>query len=143
MVLLCHSGWLCIPDLARSLCETKGLPWRMAHQICATLVRLATDEGKSEQDVTPALLDRAAMAYPAFGHPLNVSEQLIQKALNPTNSIHSRIIHGSTSPPQVQKQITSSRQQLSHDQQITRLMREKLQDAANLLETIISRLLTS
>ncbi len=139
----CHSGWLCIPDLARSLCVTKGLPWRMAHQICATLVRLATDEGKSEQDVTPALLDRAAITYPAFGHPLNVSEQLIREALNPINSIHSRIIHGSTSPSQVQKQITSSRQALVHDKTITSSKRKKLENAAILLETSITRFLTS
>jgi argininosuccinate lyase len=143
MMEFCHSGWLCIPDLARTLCVSKGLPWRMAHQICATLVRLATEEGKSEQDVTAGLLDRAAIAYPAFGRPLNVSEQLIRDALNPVNSIHSRIIHGSTSPPQVQKQITSSRQTLLHDKQITNLTRKKLQDAATLLETRITRFLSS
>ncbi|MCW4041033.1 MAG: lyase family protein [Candidatus Bathyarchaeota archaeon] len=143
MMEFCHSGWLCIPDLARTLCVSKGLPWRMAHQICATLVRLATEEGKSEQDVTAGLLDRAAIAYPAFGRPLNVSEQLIRDALNPVNSIHSRIIHGSTSPPQVQKQITSSRQTLVHDKQITNLTRKKLQDAATLLETRITRFLSS
>jgi argininosuccinate lyase len=139
----CNSGWPCIPDLARSLCVSKGLPWRMAHQICATLVRLATEEGQSEQDVTTALLDRAAIAYPAFGQPLNVSEQLIRDALNPVNSIHARIVHGSTSPPQVQKQIATSQQALLHDKQITTLKRKQLQDAEQLLETSINRLLSN
>ena len=143
MIECCHSGWLCIPDLARSLCVSKGLPWRIAHQICATLVRLATEEGKLEQDVTPALLDRAAIAYPAFGQPLNVSEQLIRDALNPVNSIHARIVHGSTNPLQVHKQITSSQETLLHDRQITTLKRTKLQDAEQLLETSITRLLSN
>ena len=143
MMEFCHSGWLCIPDLARSLCVAKGLPWRMAHQICATLVRLATEEGKSEQDVTPALLDRAAIAYPAFGQPLNASEQFIRDALNPINSIHARIVHGSTSPPQVQNQIVTSQQTLLHDKQITTLKRKQLQDAEQLLETSITRLLSN
>jgi argininosuccinate lyase len=142
MMEFCQSGWLCIPDLARSLCVSKGLPWRMAHQICATLVRLATEEGKSEQDVTTTLLDRAAIAYSAFGQPLNVSEQLIRDALNPVNSIHARIIHGSTNPAQVQKQIVSSQQTLTQDRQITTLKCAKLQDAEQLLETCITRLLS-
>ena len=143
MMEFCHSGWLCIPDLARSLCVSKGLPWRMAHQICATLVRLATEEGKSEQDVTSALLDRAAIAYPAFGQPLHASEQFIRDALNPINSIHARIVHGSTSPPQVQNQIVTSHQTLLHDKQITTLKRKQLQDAEQLLETSITRLLSN
>ena len=115
----------------------------MAHQICATLVRLATEEGQSEQDVTTALLDRAAIAYPAFGQPLNVSEQLIRDALNPVNSIHARIVHGSTSPPQGQKQMATSQQTLLHDKQITTLKRKQLQDAEQLLETSINRLLSN
>jgi len=143
MMELCHSGWLCIPDLARSLCVSKGLPWRIAHQICATLVRLATEEGKSDQDVTPFLLDRAAIAYPAFGQPLNVSEQFIRDALDPVNSVHARIIHGSTHPSQVQTQIASSQQTLLHDREIATLKRTKLQDAEHLLETSITLLLSN
>ena len=137
MIELCMSGWICIPDLARTMCEEKGLPWRVAHQICATLVRLAMSEGKSEKDVTSNFVDRAAVEYPVYGKPLNLSEESIRRAFNPEISVKKRIVHGGAAPERVREQINESREKLSKDKKNIEVKRNRLKAATEKLEKAI------
>ncbi len=137
----CLSGWICIPDLARTMCEEKGLPWRMAHQICATLVRLAEREGLSEREVTSAFVDRAAKEYPNYGQSLHLSEASIRHAFDPERSVHRRQVHGGAAPERVREQIAASREQLTTDRQQVAAKRQRLTAAAARLEAAIDRLI--
>jgi len=139
----CQSGWICIPDLARTMCEEKGIPWRIAHQICGTLTRLAISEGKSEKDITSEFVDRAAVEYPVYGKPLNLSEEAIRKAFDPKISVSRRAVHGGPSPDRMREQIATSRDKLRHDRKTIKVKREKLKAAADELETVIDALITS
>jgi len=65
--------WSGAADLAAAIVREKGLPWRTAHQIFATLVRTAIEEGKKPQEVTEDYLDRAAREYTDYGNPLGLS----------------------------------------------------------------------
>lgn len=137
----CMSGWICIPDLARTMCEEKGLPWRVAHQICATLVRLAMSEGKSEKDVTSSFVDRAAVEYPVYGKPLNLSEESIRRAFNPEISVKKRIVHGGAAPDRVREQINESQEKLMKDRKNVEEKRSRLKAAAEKLERAIDGLI--
>lgn len=138
---LCQSGWICIPDLARTMCEEKGLPWRMAHQICATLVRLALSEGKSERDVTSTFVDRAAVEYPNYGQPLHLREASIRIAFSPELSVNKRRVHGGTAPDRVREQIDESRATLMNDRKNVAVKRDRLMAAAAKLEEAIDELI--
>jgi argininosuccinate lyase len=141
MIEFCKSGWICIPDLARSMCEVKGLPWRIAHQICATLVRLAVSDGMSEKDVTSKFVDRAAVAYPAYGKPLNLKEEVIREAFDPKISVKKRVVNGGAAPKRVQEQITQSRDKLRIDRKDVNNRRSRLKLAEEKLERAIDRLI--
>jgi argininosuccinate lyase len=123
------------------MCEEKGLPWRVAHQICATLVRLAISECKSENDVTSNFVDRAAVAYPVYGKPLHLSEASIRKAFNPEISVRRRSVHGGAAPDRVREQINESRERLMRDRKHLKEKRNRLKAAAEKLEQAIDGLI--
>ena len=137
----CETGWICIPDLARTMCKEKGLPWRVAHQICATLVRLAIDEGKSEQDVTSEFVDRAAIEYPDFSRPLRMKEDSIRNAFDPKTSVKNRMSYGGANPERVSEQIDVSRMTLRQDRNNVKTKRDVLKEASDNLEKSIDLLI--
>jgi argininosuccinate lyase len=74
------------------------------------------EAGKGEHDVTPEMVDRAAIEY--TGKPIGLSAQEIKKALDPLECVKARTLIGGPAPDQVKKQIEESRQALLADQQI-------------------------
>jgi argininosuccinate lyase len=110
------AAWAQSSDLAGMMVSEKGLPWRTAYQIVAILVRQSMEEGKGEHDVTPEMVDRAAIEY--TGKPVGLSAQQIRKALDPLECVKARTLIGGPAPEQVKKQIDESRQALIADQKI-------------------------
>jgi len=76
----------------------------------------AKGEGKGENDVTPEMVDRAAIEY--TGKPIGLSAQEIKKALDPLECVKARTLIGGPAPDQVKKQIEQSRQTLIADQKV-------------------------
>jgi len=62
--------WAQATDIAGALVRHKGLPWRTAHQIVGILVRFGYERDLQPADVTPALLDEAAIEY--MGEPVRL-----------------------------------------------------------------------
>ena len=113
----------------------------MAHQICATLVRLAIDEGKSEQDVTSEFVDRAAIEYPDFARPLGMKEDSIRNAFDPKTSVKNRMSYGGANPERVSDQIDVSRMTLRQDRNNVKTKRDVLKEASDNLEESIDLLI--
>jgi argininosuccinate lyase len=88
--------WATATDLASALVRKKDLPWRSAHQIVGILVRLCEQRGLGPADVTPALLDEAAIAY--HEHPVKLTQADIDQALDAGNFIASRTLQGGPAP---------------------------------------------
>jgi argininosuccinate lyase len=88
--------WATATDLASALVRKKDLPWRSAHQIVGILVRLCEQRGLGPADVTPALLDEAAIAYDE--HPVKLTQADIDQALDAGNFIASRTLQGGPAP---------------------------------------------
>jgi len=138
---LCNYGFICNADLCRILVQKRKLPWRTAHQITATMTRLARQEGKEMADMTPEFLDRAARECVYYGRPLNLSEETIREAFDPDRSVRSLNSHGSTAPERVKEQITASRDRLKQDMDAVKAKRAKIEAAANRLERTIDALI--
>ena len=109
-----HRGWTQATDLAALLTQAAGVSWREAHQILARLVRESVAEYKGQDDITPADIDRVALAV--IGRPLAVPAEAIRSAVEPRQSIDNRkLVQGSPAPANVEAQIAAARDALKAD----------------------------
>lgn len=138
---LAGEHWSGAADLAAAIVREKGLPWRTAHQIVATLVRIAIGEGKKPREVTEEYLDRAAEEYPDYGKPLGLSTGIIQIAMNPREMVNRRTLVGGPAPIRVREQIAESDKLLLLDRARVEARRKKLAEAAEKLEKAIDALI--
>jgi len=127
--------WALATDLAGAMVREAKLPWRTAHQITAILVRMALEQGKKPADVDSAFVDEAAKEY--LGEPLHLSKAAIHEALDPLRAVKARTLFGGTAPAEVQRQIDQRNDHLRRDREIMAAKRQKLTDAAALLEQTI------
>ncbi len=133
--------WSGAADLATAIMMEKGLPWRTAHQIVATLVRVAIGEGKTPRDVTTEFLDEAAEEYPDYGEPLGLSDDVIRVAMDPREMVNRRTLIGGPAPVRVREQISESRELLKHERAEVEAKLVALSEAAERLEKAIDTLI--
>jgi argininosuccinate lyase len=135
--------WAQAVDIAAQIVREKGLPWRTAHQITGTLVRICVDEDKTPQDVTPALIDRCARMVPEWEKPVGLSIEAIKRAINPRAMAERRDHIGGVAPTRVREQIAKSRALLNNDSGRVEAKRKKIAEAAEKLEKAIDALIGS
>ena len=134
--------WSGAADLASMIMRETGLPYRTAHQIVATLVRIAIEEKKTPKDVTSEYLDNAAMSYPDYGKPLGISDELIRESMDPTLMVMRRTLIGGPAPERVMEEITRNHLLLKQNREKTQERRKSLSDAGKRLEDAIDALLS-
>jgi len=133
-------SWGGAADLAAAIMEEKGLPWRTAHQIVATLVRVALSESVKPGEVTGEYLDRAAEMYPDYGRPLGLSDEAIRAAMDPREMVNRRTLVGGPAPVRVREEIGASRGLLARERSGVEARRRALAEAAEGLERAIDAL---
>jgi len=133
--------WSGAADLAVAIVREKGLPWRTAHQIVATMVRHAIEEGIAPKDVTREVLDRAAVEYPDYAKPLGLSTEVIQEAMDPRAMVERRTLVGGPAPVRVRETITESRERLKGDRETVKTLKGRLEASAEKLEKAIDDLI--
>jgi len=126
------AAWAQASDLAGAMVREKGLPWRTAYQIVAILVRQCIEEGKGEKDVTPEIVDRAAIEY--TGKPIGMGAAAIRKSLDPLECVRARSLIGGPAPEQVKQQIEESAQTLLRDKKIFEELREQIKTGERKME---------
>ena len=132
--------WVFASDLAGMIVRKKGLPFRTAHQIVATMVREAIDEGKKPMSITAETVDRAAVEY--TGHALGFDQDSINEVLDPHNRIKMRTLKGGVAPEEVRKQIVESRKALERDSVCLKKLRGILEDRSKALEKAVSEIIS-
>jgi argininosuccinate lyase len=133
--------WAQAVDIAAQIVREKGLPWRTAHQITATLVRICIEEAKTPQEVTTELIDRSAKLVPEWGKPIGLSAKAIERAMNPRAMIERRNLFGGVAPIRVKEQIAISREKLEQDNKKVKTRRLKLAKAEEKLEKAIEAII--
>jgi argininosuccinate lyase len=96
------SGFSTATDLADWLVRRLGLPFREAHHVTGSLVRMAEDRGVDLPDLTLADMQEV--------HPGIIAE--VYEVLGVDNSVASRASYGGTAPAQVRAQIRRWREAL-------------------------------
>jgi argininosuccinate lyase len=130
--------WATASDLAGALCRERGLPWRTAHQIVGILIRLCEERRLGPDQVTPALLDEAAMAY--HGAPADLDAGTIHTALDPTRFIAARTLRGGPAPAESRRQADVLDAGLNADDAIVRDIHVRVEESRRRLEAAIDEI---
>ncbi|HLI12057.1 MAG TPA: argininosuccinate lyase [Alphaproteobacteria bacterium] len=131
--------WATATDLAGALVRERDLPWRSAHQIVGILVRLCEERGLGPADVTPELLDEAAIAYQ--GGPAGLDQAAIRDALDPERFVASRTLRGGPAPAESLRQAALLGATLDEDVRTVDAIEERLAAAARRLEAAVDALI--
>ena len=132
------SYWAQATDVAGALVAERGLPWRIAHQIVGTLVRISYERGIRPKDVTTELLDEAANEY--MGETVTLSRETLEKALDPVNFITGRTLYGGPAPEECRRRLPEYHTQLEADQRWVAETEGRLRKAEKTLERAIDAL---
>lgn len=100
-----HVDGLSVPALLDYLLFRNHIPFRKAHELLGSLVRLAEDQGKSLRDLLPSELSRAGIPRPSEFRSYLLS-------LRPEQIIAEKKSVGSPSPSLLEKQILKTQNQL-------------------------------
>ncbi|MEK7214839.1 MAG: argininosuccinate lyase [Chloroflexota bacterium] len=122
-------------DLAGLLVAERGVPWRTAHQICGILFRHCSARGVKPDQLTPEMVDEAAVEY--FGKPMGLSQQHIREGLDADRFLKRRTGIGGPAPEEAARQIGELGRTLAADMSWVEGRRLALADAAGELERAI------
>ena len=86
-------------DLADIMVREKQIPFRTAHKIVGRIVNEASANNMTEKDITSKFIDDIAVEL-GF-EELNLSDELIQRALNPAENVRIRSVVGGPAPDMV------------------------------------------
>lgn len=95
--------WAQATDIAGALVSEKGMPWRTAHQIVGIVVRLGLERRIDPRDISTDLINEAAQLY--MEEDVNLSEEALQRSLDPRNFVTARTITGGPAPTAVKSQL--------------------------------------
>lgn len=93
-------------DLADMLVREGGIDFREAHEIIATVVVAAIDQGLRSNQVTAVMVEEAAKA--SLGHGLGITERQVADALDPGKSVERRSHLGGPGLPSVTAMINDA-----------------------------------
>ena len=131
--------WATATDLASALVRGKDMPWRTAHQIVGIMVRLCEERGLGPADVTPKLLDEAAMLY--HEKPAGLTQAEIKESLDPGRFISKRTMQGGPAPTESQRQAKLFGDLLSRDEGIVTGIKDRLAQAAAKLHSAVDAII--
>jgi len=100
---LAGSCWATASNLADVIVRVKGLSFRQAHHVVARLVRNCIESNVKQDEVTPRMVDQAALE--TIGIELGLDIETIKQALDPENFVKTRVTRGSCNPLEVERMI--------------------------------------
>jgi argininosuccinate lyase len=90
-------------DLADQLSMRTGMAFRTTHRIVGTLVRLAAERGLSPAQLTPELLDEAAVEV--IRRPLKIDAAALRQVLDARALVGARTLEGGPAPEPMRVQL--------------------------------------
>jgi argininosuccinate lyase len=106
--------WSTATELADTIAKEKQLAFRVAHQIVGRLVAQSVQDGISPSEVSAKEVDAASKEI--TGKALELSDDIIKRALDPMNLIKNRVTAGSVSPEETKSMILDCRKQLANQE---------------------------
>jgi len=127
-------NWVSITELADTLARDRGLSFKTAHAIAASLVRAARARPGEPLSALFAGASRAA------GHPLSMSDDELAQVLSPEHFVEIRRTPGGPSPEVTAEAIEVSRGALAEDSARLAARRRALAEAARQLRQVVAEI---
>jgi argininosuccinate lyase len=124
-----------ITELADTLVRECGIPFRSAHSIASTVVKIALNRQLDATTLTSKILDEASIAV--IGRPLHVSEDLVMRAMDPVYFVGVRTLPGGPAPTEMRRALTFRQRSLQTVLDWLNAQTDHLQQCATELDTII------
>jgi argininosuccinate lyase len=131
MLQLATEGFSPTTELADTLVRATDISFRQAHDVVAHTVLRAIAEGKTANQITADMVQDAAVE--SIGEKLNITDEDILLALDPTENVKRRSIVGGPAPQEVQRAIEDRWQKIRSQE--ARLM-ERLEGIKNAREKL-------
>jgi argininosuccinate lyase len=128
------SSFATITELADSLTREINIPFRTSHAIVSKLVTICMEHQLVPSQVTNKHLDEAAEQV--IGKPLNVSNEFVQQAMDPTEFVQKRALPGGPAPKEVKRMIDQRVSTLEVKTDEIKEVLKKLSGCSNTLQEI-------
>jgi argininosuccinate lyase len=128
--------WSTASNLADTIVREQGLSFRTAHHVVAALVRLATERKIRPDQVTPDLVAEAARE--ALGHPLQLTDRAIHRALDPEEFMKNRQTSGSIHPDETRRMLDDCHARLREHQAWREAARARIDAARDSLARAVA-----
>jgi argininosuccinate lyase len=99
-----------ITELADTLVREKNIPFRSAHSIASAVVKKALSRQLDASQVTHDLVDEVAQTV--IGHSLNLSPELVARAMDPVHFVEIRTLLGGPASSEMQRALAERRKSL-------------------------------
>lgn len=116
-------------ELADLIVRETGMSFRIAHNIVGALVRETLAAGKVATEITPADMDKAALAV--TGKPLGLGEAVVRDALDPRFNVRTRTVVGGPAPKLVKAGVAKRRKGLAADRAAVDRIERRIARAAS------------
>jgi len=127
-------GFLTSTEFANMLVRNHNVPFRTAHKIVGTVVRVLIEEGKSLSDATPALL--AEVSQKTAGLQLKVKKEEISNAVELQNFVESHKARGGPSKVEVKRMLRGRKELLALSEEWLSRKRTRLEEAKKALDSV-------
>jgi len=132
-------GFSTVTELADQIVRHADLSFRQAHHIVGLTTLEAVKTGKKADEITGAMLDAAAEKV--IGRPLGLDDQVVKKALDPSENVRIRSTIGGPAPDEVRRMIEVRHAVLAEDQDRLGQRRGHLTRAAEELRDAVTAII--
>ena len=122
-------------ELANTLVRKYKVPFRTAHRIVGSLIRILTEYKLTFSDVTPELLHK--VAQDSTGLSLNINAKDIQESTDPLKFVESHKARGGPSPTEVKRMLKARKQWTALSRSNLSKKKLELDEAYHKLQSIV------
>jgi argininosuccinate lyase len=122
-------------ELANMLARKYNVPFRSAHKIVGSLVKLLIESEQTFLDATPELLQK--VSQDAVGIKLFVNAEDITESLDPFKIVETYKVKGGPAPTEVEKALTARKKHIVLAKSSVSKLKQKLDGAESKLESTV------
>ena len=141
MLKRAKESWCVGADLAGAMFSNMGITFREAHQIVGIIVRHAVENHLTPLQLTKEMVDQASVEL--RGIPLGMSQEQIEEAVDPANSIMKKDMIGGPNPDRMRKDLSVFNNTFIEDTKWVNNAKQYLAKSAAFMESEIDRIINS
>ena len=136
MKRLVEQSYATTTELADTIVRECGIPFRTAHTLVGMVVKEAVGKGMEPSKINLKMINSCSKKV--LGRTLNLSEDAVRNALNPSTFIARRKVEGGPAPQAMEKALADKEELLEDMRTLIKEKRLKIQRSYKKLSTMVS-----